>query len=80
MTIKLVQEAPDPDLAFNSRIAGVASPILQRLGIWRTQQGSKSPVNIICQNVGGVSLMAVTVVGGYKNLVSKLFFRELSRI
>jgi hypothetical protein len=25
--------------------------------------------------VGGVLLMAVTVVGGYKNLVLKLFFR-----
>jgi hypothetical protein len=25
--------------------------------------------------VGGVLLMAVTVVGGYKNLVPKLFFR-----
>ena len=70
-----MREAPDPDLAFNSRI-GVASPILQRLGIWRTQQGSLSPVNVICQNMGGVLLMAVTVVGGYKNLVPKLFFRR----
>jgi hypothetical protein len=26
--------------------------------------------------VGGVLLMAVTVVGGYKNLVPKLFFRR----
>jgi hypothetical protein len=34
-----VREAPDPDLAINSRI-GVASPILQRLGIWRTQNPS----------------------------------------
>jgi hypothetical protein len=33
----LAREAPDPDLAINSRL-GVASPILQRLvGIWRTQ-------------------------------------------
>jgi hypothetical protein len=31
-----VREAPDPDLAFNSRI-GVASPILHPAGIWRTQ-------------------------------------------
>jgi hypothetical protein len=36
----------------------------------------RSPVNVICQNVGGVLLMAVTVVGGYKNLVPKLFFRR----
>jgi hypothetical protein len=33
-------------------------------------------VNVICWNVGGVLLMAVTVVGGYKNLVPKLFFRR----
>jgi hypothetical protein len=68
---------PDPDLAFNSRI-GVASPILQRLEIWRTQQGSLSPVNVICQNVGGVLIAygCDCCRRGYKNLVPKLLFRR----
>jgi len=79
-SLKLVhQEGPDPDLAYNSIL--VASPCRLRLGVWRTQQGSglRVATTWLCKCklpdcAGWVLLMAVAVVGGYNNLVAKLFF------
>ena len=74
-----MREAPDPDLAFNSRI-GVASPILNPAETWNLENPAGELKSCKCNlpECGRVIAYGCDCCGrvSYKKLVSKLFFRR----